>query len=204
LGFTGNLAVDDIMKKLYLASSSPKKLQQYLELVQAEGYILEHLSTNLPEIQSVDLDKVAALKLRAAVESHEERPCFVDDTGLLVPELDGFPGALLKPVLEAGGLRLLDKLTRGVQREGLVEAILVTVIHLHTGAEALPFRGVMTGVLDFRAAASLDAPTTAAIFRPEGDSTTLADRERQFGPGEYRHRVAAIKAALAALRGGLS
>ena len=58
------------------------------------GTRLEHRAVDLPEIQSLDLEKVVLAKA-AAAHSRLERPVLVDDTSLELAGLGGFPGPLL-------------------------------------------------------------------------------------------------------------
>jgi non-canonical purine NTP pyrophosphatase (RdgB/HAM1 family) len=63
---------------------------------------LEAVALDLPEIQSLDL--VAVLRAKAR-EAHQRlgRPVVVDETGLDVAAFGGFPGPLVKWMLEAMG-----------------------------------------------------------------------------------------------------
>lgn len=66
------------------------------------GCELEALNLDLPEIQSLDLVAVARAKAAAAA-SVVAGPLVVDDTGLELAALGGFPGPLVKWMLAAVG-----------------------------------------------------------------------------------------------------
>jgi non-canonical purine NTP pyrophosphatase (RdgB/HAM1 family) len=66
------------------------------------GRPLDHHGLDLPEIQSLDLHEVVRSKVRAAVEELG-RPVMVEDTGLDFAALNGFPGPLIKWLLESVG-----------------------------------------------------------------------------------------------------
>lgn len=59
---------------------------------------------DLPEIQSLDLEEVLRAKGEAAWQ-HLKRPLVVEETGLALPALGGFPGPLVKWMLKAIGPR---------------------------------------------------------------------------------------------------
>jgi non-canonical purine NTP pyrophosphatase (RdgB/HAM1 family) len=75
------------------------------KLAEAErilGRALEHADLDLAEIQSLDLAEVAAAK---AAEAWRRlgRPLVVEESGLDLPALGGFPGPLVRWMLAAAG-----------------------------------------------------------------------------------------------------
>ena len=60
---------------------------------------LEHVNLSLPEIQSYNVDEIISGKLNAAFE-HIKKSCIVHDSGFFIPSLNGFPGALVHPILD--------------------------------------------------------------------------------------------------------
>ncbi len=66
------------------------------------GRELEALAVDLPEIQSLDLGEVLAAKADEAAP-HVGGPFVVEETGLELAALNGFPGPLVKWMLEAVG-----------------------------------------------------------------------------------------------------
>ncbi|AHG04767.1 deoxyribonucleotide triphosphate pyrophosphatase [Halobacterium sp. DL1] len=80
------------MRTLRFVTTNPGKVreaEQYLEDV----YDVEQFDYDYTEVQSVSLDTIAA---RGAEEAYEDQdadvPVIVDDAGLFVRALDGFPG----------------------------------------------------------------------------------------------------------------
>ena len=63
---------------------------------------LDHHALDLPEIQTLDLAEVVRSKARAAWE-HFRQPVLVEDTALELAGLGGFPGPLVKWLLESVG-----------------------------------------------------------------------------------------------------
>lgn len=63
---------------------------------------LDHLALDLPEIQSLDLEEVVRAKVEAAWQTLQ-RPVLVEDTGLELTGLGGFPGPLIRWLLISVG-----------------------------------------------------------------------------------------------------
>ena len=63
---------------------------------------LDHHPLDLPEVQTLDLAEVVRSKARMAWE-HFKRPILVEDTALELSGLGGFPGPLVKWLLESVG-----------------------------------------------------------------------------------------------------
>ena len=66
------------------------------------GRTVDHLSLDLPEIQSLDLEEVVRAKVDAAWQSLQ-RPVMVEDTGLELVGLAGVPGPLVRWLLVSVG-----------------------------------------------------------------------------------------------------
>ena len=66
------------------------------------GYAPQHAPLDLPEIQSLDIEVVLRAKAREAFRQLR-RPLIVDETGLSLAALGGFPGPLVKWLLDSVG-----------------------------------------------------------------------------------------------------
>jgi XTP/dITP diphosphohydrolase len=75
---------------------------------------LAQADIDLPEIQSVDSRAVIAAKLLAAREKIREGAILVEDTALHLACLNGFPGALIKWMLESVGCEGIHRLCAAV------------------------------------------------------------------------------------------
>lgn len=84
---------------MIFVTSSAGKLEEARRLA---GWDLEAVHLDLPEIQSGNSVKVARAKAAAAALA-VAGPLVVDDTGLELAALGGFPGPLVKWMLEAVG-----------------------------------------------------------------------------------------------------
>jgi non-canonical purine NTP pyrophosphatase (RdgB/HAM1 family) len=123
----------------------------------------------LPEIQDLDLRTVVAAKARAAWEQLR-RPVVVDDTGLELLALNGFPGPLIKWLLTAVGA---SGLTRVANALGDPRARAVCALGYFDGESLRIAEGVVEGTL---------VPPRGeggfgwdAVFQPSGLAETYAE-----------------------------
>ena len=76
------------------------------------GVALERVALDLPEPQGLDVAAVASTKARLAYE-RLRRPVLVEDTSLELEALGGFPGPLIRWLLEAAGVAAIPRLLDG-------------------------------------------------------------------------------------------
>ncbi len=97
-----------VLEALAFVTSSPHKHREAEAIL---GVPLERVALDLPEPQGLDVVAVAREKARAAHRALG-RPVLVEDTSLELAALGGFPGPLVRWLLEAAGpaaiARLLD------------------------------------------------------------------------------------------------
>jgi non-canonical purine NTP pyrophosphatase (RdgB/HAM1 family) len=84
---------------LVFVSSNLGKLREAEAVL---GRSLDHSELDLPELQALDLEEVVRAKAKAAWE-RLGRPVLVEDTGLELTGLGGFPGPLVRWLLTSVG-----------------------------------------------------------------------------------------------------
>lgn len=106
--------------KLGLVTSNKHKLEEYRQGLAPLGVEVEHLRAECEEIQTDALQKV----VRSCIEQLKREGhhnFMLDDSGLFVPSLNGFPGVYSAYVMETigcqGMLRLIDGLDRKARFE---------------------------------------------------------------------------------------
>jgi len=77
-------------RRVDLVSSNPGKLREIREILGARGYRVRWVRATLPELQAESLAEVVRGKLAALPPS--DHPQLVEDSGLFVGSLGGFPG----------------------------------------------------------------------------------------------------------------
>lgn len=101
------------MRSFVLVTGNPDKA---IEAERILGYRPDIEPLDLPEVQSLDLEEVLVAKARAAwqglADAGRPTPVVVEETGLELSAMNGFPGPLVKWMLEAVG-------AEGVARAGL-------------------------------------------------------------------------------------
>ncbi|WP_435196472.1 non-canonical purine NTP pyrophosphatase [Natronomonas sp. EA1] len=106
---------------LRYVTTNPGKVREALEYL-GEG--VEQLEFDYTEIQSSSLERIAAVGAREAF-SHAGEPVIVDDAGLFIEDLDGFPGPYSSYVEETLGVERVGRLAR---EEGTLRASFRCVI----------------------------------------------------------------------------
>jgi non-canonical purine NTP pyrophosphatase (RdgB/HAM1 family) len=101
------------VKKITFVSTNRAKAKALADCVATVGYELERLELPIIEPQGSTLEAVALDKARQAFAYFEE-PLVVEDSGLCVDGLAGFPGPVTKYVLETIGVAGLMKLAHGL------------------------------------------------------------------------------------------
>jgi non-canonical purine NTP pyrophosphatase (RdgB/HAM1 family) len=92
-------ALPELLTGAVLVTANPSKLAEARRIC---GLGLEAVELELPEIQSLDLYEVLRAKGREAYQ-RLGRPVVVEETGLELAALNGFPGPLVKWMLEVVG-----------------------------------------------------------------------------------------------------
>ena len=99
------------MRKVRLITSNLGKLREFRAVLEPLGYDVMHLPLELTEVQADTLEEVVADCMRQ-VRGHEVEGFIVDDSGLFVDALRGFPGVYSSYALRTLGceglLKLLD------------------------------------------------------------------------------------------------
>jgi XTP/dITP diphosphohydrolase len=93
---------------LRFVTTNPGKVREAREYLDTP---VEQLEFDTPEIQSDDLGAVAAHKARAAYR-HAGEPVIVDDSGMFVDALGGFPGPYSSYVYDTLGIERVSRLAR--------------------------------------------------------------------------------------------
>jgi XTP/dITP diphosphohydrolase len=137
---------------LHFATSNAHKFEEakaYLE-GNVSGLTLKQLKVDLPELQADSLAEVAKFKVEGAVRICKGN-VFVEDAGLFVPALNGFPGvfsAEVKKMLDCKGiLKLVDDYKSPEKRAAYFEVC--TCLFLKKSGEIKAFMGRIDGTLSF-------------------------------------------------------
>lgn len=178
------------MKKYFITGNAGKFRE-----VQGKIQNLEMLPIkDLPEIQSLDIREIIEYKLRAAVkELNGDYIAIVEDTGLYLNAMNGFPGPLIKFLLKTIGNEGIYKICSSL---GNFDAVAITAFGLYNSEkESIEFfEGKMEG--------KITSPKGThgfgwdPIFIPTGSEKTYAEMETIEDKDSFSMRFSALKKLL--------
>ena len=177
---------------LVFVTSNAGKLREAAAVL---GRELDHLDLDLPEIQTLDLAEVVRDKARRAWQA-TERPVLVEDTGLELRALGGFPGPLVRWLLASVGPAGICRIAGCFGDRGAVARCLVCAVD---GSEEILGEGVVEGAI-------AEAPRGTGgfgwdtVFVPsDGDGRTFGEMSEK-----EKNRISHRRRAFVALREALS
>ena len=181
---------------IQFVTTNEGKFKEVFDRLLGRGIRIEHLDRSYPEIQADSLEKI--VRFGATVLDDEVRGDYlIDDSGLFVDALNGFPGPYSAYAYKRIGSKGILRLLEGVRVRA---ATFETVFLLRKGGEHHAFRGECRGTI-------ADAERGKGgfgydpIFIPEGEARTFAEmslKEKNL----YSHRSRAVDALLEFLTRG--
>lgn len=171
------------MEPLYFVTGNAGKFREAKALLPD----LEQIDIHLPEEQSLDPQLVISKKLEVAKTKHPGR-FIVEDTSLYLNGLNGFPGPLIKWMLESVGNQGIYELCQSIHDTG---AVARTVIGYDDGNGALEFfEGVVEGKIV--KPYGNEGFGWDEIFQPDGLNETFAEMGDEYKP-EFSMRTQAFQ-----------
>lgn len=170
---------------LTFVSTNAGKFREVREILARYGVRVRWRRRTLPEIQAIALDRVVHAKLEAAA-GLEDR-VLVEDSGLFIPSLGGFPGVYSAYALDTIGLAGVLRLVEGRPRRAVFRTV--------AGVSIDGTRWMRAGECRGRIA---DRPRGAngfgydPIFIPDGASRTFGQMKTA-EKNEWSHRARAIE-----------
>ena len=155
--------------KLVLVTQNQYKLTELRPLFERFNVSFETTSVEKFEIRA---DNVEIVAHQAAITAYDvlKHPVVLDDTGLFVDALNGFPGTysayVLRAIGNAGILRLMNDIDKR-------DAKFVTAVGYTDGDIVRTFIGIMPGIIA-RVPAGEEGFGYDPIFVPRGETQTYA------------------------------
>jgi XTP/dITP diphosphohydrolase len=174
--------------EVWFATSNQHKFEEAELILNDFNFTLKRLPAKGVEVQS---DSVFAIAKQAAKAAYAKwkRPLFVEDTGLFVKSLNGFPGPYASYVAATVGPSSLLKLIKGNAVRGA--EFVTAVAFCNDGSYVRLFAGSLKGCVSRRPKGT-GGFGFDPIFIPEGETRTLAE----MSPDEksaVSHRSIALK-----------
>jgi inosine triphosphate pyrophosphatase len=159
-----------VPEPLLFVTGNSSKLAEARRLAAVAGQMLEAIAVDLPEIQSLDMEEVLRAKAWHAWQSVQQA-VVVEETGLELSALNGFPGPLVKWMLEAVGA---EGIARTALALGDPRAKAVCLLMWTDGQRTVLARGETAGdlVLPPRGPNGFGWDP---VFRPEGKIRTYGE-----------------------------
>ncbi len=158
------------LRKIIFASTNEGKYKEILSILRDSGIGIDFVRFKSTEIQSEILEDVALEKSKVAYEKIGQ-PLIVEDTGLFINSLNGFPGPYSSYVFQTiGNMGILDLLSNKKNRSALFR----TVIAYNDGNVKMTFTGETKGVISDRITEG--GWGYDPIFAPEGSSFTYGQQ----------------------------
>ncbi len=172
--------------KIYFITSNKGKFEEAKEILGKYGVKVEMKSISYPEVQAETLEEVVNFGLKY-LQNKLDKPFFIEDSGLFIDALNGFPGVysayVFKTIGNDGILKLMETVTNRNAR-------FVSVVGYFDGANEKIFKGVVNGRISYskrgKGGFGFDP-----IFIPEGYSNTFAELGSE--KNKISHRYKALK-----------
>lgn len=185
-------------------TSNHNKAREAAEIL---GVELRSIALDLPELQDLDVARVAVVKAAAAREALDapDSLVLVEDSGLVVEAWNGLPGALTKWFLASVGNEGLLRMI-SAEEDRSARAVCAVAVAFADAGDLASGQGVRVFVGEVGGSIAPEPRGSGGfgwdpIFIPEGHTETYAE----LGPRKHEdsHRARAMRAAREALRAGL-
>lgn len=152
---------------LNVVTSNRGKYVEYREKLEDHYAEVEMANIDYPEIQTDSLEEVVQFALN---ELEEHAPLIIDDSGLFIDAVDGFPGVYSAYVMKTVGCEgILSLMEQQDDRSSRFECVIG-----YLGEEKKMFKGISKGSITHEKRGSKGFGYDP-IFRPEGFENTYAE-----------------------------
>lgn len=188
------------MYVLRFVTRNKHKLEEVRALVRsiAPEFDVEMLPVEKVEIQAESLEEIARFAADWLL-ARGYRNFFLEDAGLFIEALGGFPGPFSSYVYKKLGCRGILKLMSGVTNR---RAYFKSVVALEFGGRIYLFTGIVRGTIAYEERGSHGFGFDP-IFIPEGEIRTFAEMSTE-EKNRYSHRARAVRAMIEFLRSRLT
>lgn len=172
------------MIKFYFATRNRYKLAEAQNVLKRYDVCLEPTDIVKLEVQSESLEDIA---INAAIDAYRQlrKPVVVEDSGLFIEALNGFPGPYSSFVYKTIGLQGILKLMADVaDRRARFEAVVALAIDED---DVHVFKGVVEGVISTEIRGNKGFGFDPIFIPLEGDGRTFAEMDID-EKNRYSHR----------------
>ena len=174
------------MKKIFFVTGNRMKAAEAEDIMELFGIRIEQKIIKIEEVQDPDAEKVAVKKAEEAFRVIK-KPLLVEDTGLYIKAMHGYPGTMIKHFFDSIGPGGIVDFLKGSDRAA--EAVTVVAFADNMG-KVVTFKGVVKGKISDYVSESRGFHWDS-IFIPEGCSRTYAEMSQ-----EQKNRISQRRKAL--------
>ncbi len=176
-------------------TGNPGKLREVQEHLAPHGWVVVQADARYPEIQANSLEEVAAAGAQHLLEQGLEPPFLLEDAGLFVTALRGFPGVYSRHAQDTIGNAGILQLMLPVEEELRTAAFEACLTYVDEDRTIHHFTGRCVGriVSNARGAGGFGFDP---IFAPHGSALTFAEMDGA-AKSAVSHRGKAVAAFLA-------
>jgi XTP/dITP diphosphohydrolase len=174
------------VKSVVFVSSNERKYQEVKSLLSKFDIDVKFVKKKLVELQADSMEVIALNKSHCAF-LEVSKPLIVEDDGLFIEELNGFPGQysafVFKTIGNAGVIRLMNKMN-------FRAALFRSVFAFNNGKNSITFSGEIGGTMarrEIKGGWGYDP-----IFIPLNSRMTYGALERRGTKGSFSHRAIAL------------
>ncbi|MBS7288501.1 MAG: XTP/dITP diphosphatase [Candidatus Freyarchaeota archaeon] len=178
------------VKRVLFATGNKHKFHEAEIVLSKYGLSVEQWAVKRLEVQSESLEEIAKTSLAwLMLEKYPEYPFFVEDAGLFVNALNGFPGPYSSYVFNKIGNEGLLKLMDGVENR---RAEFISVVAFTEGKEILVFEGRTSGFISYMARGERGFGFDPVFIPEEGDGRSFAELDVE-EKNRMSHRAKALR-----------
>lgn len=187
-----------LVPTITFATGNPGKLSEARTLLRPLGYEVAQFDAGYPEIQADTLEDVSRYALQL-LQGELSAPFMLEDAGLFVDALDGFPGVYSSYVFDTLGNDGILRLLEGVPADER-SARFRAVLGYHDGTRPHLFEGVVEGAIATEARGEHGFGFDPIFVPGEGDGRTFGEMVEK-EKSELSHRSRALEGLVAYLEG---
>lgn len=170
--------------KIYFVTSNEGKVREFKQILEPKIKV-EHILINYPELRSDDPEEIAQLAAKQLADIIK-KPVVVEDSGLFIKSLNGFPGTNSAYIHKRIGLKGILKLMEGIKdREAEYRS---AVGYCESGKEPVSFLGVEKGKIANKIRGNFGFGHDP-IFIPEGNKKTYGEMKDYTKAKKFRRRA---------------
>ncbi|HUR63837.1 MAG TPA: RdgB/HAM1 family non-canonical purine NTP pyrophosphatase [Candidatus Thermoplasmatota archaeon] len=186
--------VPPVPGRLTFVTGNPGKLRELQAQLAPLGIEVVQDDRGYPEVQADTLAEVAEAGARHLLATGLAPPFLLEDSGLFVAALRGFPGVYSRHALDTIGLGGVLKLLSDVEGEMRTAAFQAHLLYVDAAGGMHGFAGTCPGRIAGRPAGS-GGFGFDPIFQPRGDDRTFAEMDAA-QKAALGHRGKAVRAFL--------